>query len=69
MKQVDIVTYYFNNDGDIPNNKLPILIYKNALKYIAQKDFEFIFSQNVYQYNNGFIINANFNIDLSKPKD
>jgi len=25
--------------------------------------------QNVYQYNNGFIINANFNIDLSKPKD
>jgi len=24
--------------------------------------------QNVFQYNNGLIINANFNIDLSKPK-
>ncbi len=25
--------------------------------------------QNVFQYNNGLIINANFNIDLSKPKE
>jgi hypothetical protein len=26
-------------------------------------------SQNVFQYNNGLIINANFNIDLSRPKE
>ena len=25
--------------------------------------------QNVFQYNNGLIINANFNVDLSKPKE
>jgi uncharacterized protein YjlB len=51
MKQVDIITYYFENDGDIPNNKLAVLIYKNALKYIALPDFEFCFSQNGWSNN------------------
>jgi len=51
MKQVDIVTYYFENDGDIPNNKLPVLIYKNALQHIVNKDFEFIFCQNGWSNN------------------
>jgi uncharacterized protein YjlB len=51
MKRVDIFTYFFENDGDIPNNKLPVLIYKNALKYIAAQDFEFCFTQNGWTNN------------------
>jgi uncharacterized protein YjlB len=46
MNNVDIITYYFENDGDIPNNILPVVIYKNVLQRVVNKDFEFIFCQN-----------------------
>ncbi|MEY3631643.1 MAG: hypothetical protein RL408_1197 [Bacteroidota bacterium] len=51
MKQVDIITYYFKNDGDIPNNILPVVIYKNALQHVANKDFEHLFCQNGWANN------------------
>jgi uncharacterized protein YjlB len=46
MNKVDIVTYFFENDGDIPNNILPVVIYKNALQHVVNKDFESLFCQN-----------------------
>lgn len=46
-----IIPHYFENDGNIPNNKLPVLIYKNALKYIGAQDFELCFSQNGWTNN------------------
>jgi len=46
MNQIEIVPFYFENNGIIPNNKLPVLIYKNTLQ-----DFEFCFSQNEWTNN------------------
>jgi uncharacterized protein YjlB len=37
MEKMDIIPYYFENDGVIPNNPLPLLIYKNALQYVSNK--------------------------------
>ena len=51
MNNVDIITYYFENDGDIPNNILPVVIYKNVLQHVVNKDFEFIFCQNGWSNN------------------
>jgi len=51
MNKADIITYYFKNDGDIPNNILPVVIYKNALQHVENKDFEFIFCQNGWSNN------------------
>jgi len=51
MNKADIITYYFENDGDIPNNILPVVIYKNALQHVENKDFEFIFCQNGWSNN------------------
>ena len=51
MKKEDIITYYFENDGDIPNNILPVMIYKNALQYLTDKNFESTFSQNGWANN------------------
>ena len=46
MNKEDIITYFFENDGDIPNNILPVVIYKNALQHVVQKDLEVLFCQN-----------------------
>lgn len=46
MNKKAIITYLFENDGDIPNNILPVVIYKNALEHVVHKDFELLFSQN-----------------------
>ncbi|MCE4217423.1 hypothetical protein GD586_08175 [Pseudarcicella sp. GAP-15] len=46
MNKQDIITYFFENDGDIPNNILPVVIYKNALQHAVQKDLEVLFCQN-----------------------
>ncbi len=46
MKKQDIITYFFENDGEIPNNILPVVIYKNALQHVVQKDLELLFCQN-----------------------
>ena len=46
MNKQDFITYYFENDGDIPNNILPVVIYKNALQHAVQKDLEVLFCQN-----------------------
>ena len=51
MKKEDIITYYFENDGDIPNNILPVVIYKNALQYMPNKNFEATFLQNGWANN------------------
>lgn len=51
MKKEDIITYYFENDGDIPNNILPVVIYKNALHYMPDKNFESTFLQNGWANN------------------
>ena len=51
MNSVDIITYYFENDGDIPNNILPVVIYKNALQHVVNKDFELLFCQNGWSNN------------------
>lgn len=46
MNKQDIITYFFENDGDIPNNILPVVIYKNALRHVVNKDFVSLFCQN-----------------------
>ncbi|MHA8094451.1 cupin [Aquirufa lenticrescens] len=46
MNKQDIITYFFENDGEIPNNILPVVIYKNALEHVARKDLEVLFYQN-----------------------
>jgi len=51
MEKMDVIPYYFENDGVIPNNALPLLIYKNALKYAANKNFGLIFSNNGWTNN------------------
>ena len=51
MNSVDIITYYFENDGGIPNNILPMVIYKNALQHVVNKDFELLFCQNGWSNN------------------
>ena len=51
MKKEDIITYYFENDGDIPNNILPVVIYKNALQYMPDKNVESTFLQNGWANN------------------
>jgi len=51
MKKEDIITYYFENDGDIPNNILPVVIYKNALQSMPNKNFESTFLQNGWANN------------------
>ncbi|MEY2761078.1 MAG: hypothetical protein RLZZ96_978 [Bacteroidota bacterium] len=51
MNKEDVITFYFENDGDIPNNILPVIIYKNALQYLTDKNFESIFSQNRWANN------------------
>lgn len=51
MKKEDIITYYFENDGDIPNNILPVVIYKNSLQYMPNKNFESTFLQNGWANN------------------
>ena len=51
MKKEDIITYYFENDGDIPNNILPVVIYKNALHYMPDKNVESTFLQNGWANN------------------
>jgi uncharacterized protein YjlB len=51
MKKEDIITYYFENDGDIPYNILPVVIYKNALHYMPDKNVESTFLQNGWANN------------------
>jgi uncharacterized protein YjlB len=51
MNKEDVITFYFENDGDIPNNILPVIIYKNALQYLTDKNFESTFSQNRWANN------------------
>ena len=51
MNKEDIITHYFENDGDIPNNILPVIIYKNALHYLTDKNFESTFLQNGWANN------------------
>ncbi len=51
MKKQNVITYYFENDGDIPNNILPVIIYKNALQYLTDKIFESTFLQNGWTNN------------------
>ena len=51
MEKMDVIPYYFENDGVIANNALPLLIYKNALKYAANKNFGLIFSNNGWTNN------------------
>ena len=46
MEKMDVIPYYFENDG-----VLPLLIYKNALKYAANKNFGLIFSINGWTNN------------------
>ncbi len=49
--RIDILAHYFDNDGFIPNNKLPVLIYKNVLQRVKIKDFAFTFIQNGWANN------------------
>ena len=51
MEKIDVITYYFKNDGVIPNNTLPLLVYKNVLKYIASENFELVFKKNGWTNN------------------
>jgi uncharacterized protein YjlB len=48
---MDIIPYYFENDGVIPNNPLPLLIYKNALQYASNKNFGLSFKKNGWTNN------------------
>jgi uncharacterized protein YjlB len=51
MEKMNIIPFYFENDGVIPNNKLPLLIYKNALQYLSDKNFQYAFSKNNWTNN------------------
>lgn len=51
MKLTNIFTFYFNNDGVIPNNTLPVLMYKNVLRDAIHEDFELTFKQNGWTNN------------------
>ena len=51
MEKMDIIPYYFENDGVIPNNPLPLLIYKNALQYANSKSFGLTFKKNGWTNN------------------
>mgnify|MGYP000465426911 CR=1 FL=1 len=49
MKSIDPLLYYFDNDGVTPNNRLPVLLYKNVLAEITgdfASSLEKIFQQN-----------------------
>ncbi len=51
MEKIDVIPYYFKNDGVIPNNTLYLLVYKNVLKYIASENFELVFKKNEWTNN------------------
>ena len=51
MNKANIITYFFEHDGDMPNNRLPVVIYKNALEQVATKDFELLFCQHGWSNN------------------
>jgi uncharacterized protein YjlB len=51
MVKMDIIPFYFENDGVIPNNQLPLLIYKNALQYAISKNFGLSFKKNGWTNN------------------
>jgi len=51
MKTPTIITFYFNNDGVIPNNTLPVLMYKNGLNDAVQADLESTFKKNGWTNN------------------
>ena len=51
MEKIDVIPYYFKNDGVIPNNTLPLLVYRNVLKYIASENFELVFKKNGWTNN------------------
>jgi len=51
MKTLTIITFYFNNDGVIPNNTLPVLMYKNGLNDTVQADLESTFKKNGWTNN------------------
>ncbi len=46
MKSHSIIPYYFESDGVIPNNPLPVLIYKQVMQ-----DFETTFRKNAWSNN------------------
>jgi uncharacterized protein YjlB len=48
---MEFKTFYFKDDGIIPNNILPVIIYKNALQYLTDKNFESTFLQNGWANN------------------
>ncbi|WP_110113097.1 cupin domain-containing protein [Bacillus sp. CGMCC 1.16541] len=53
MKVCDITTYYFNDDGTIPNNdELPVLVYHQVLAH-CPKEIEYIF--NTHNWRNSWI--------------
>ena len=51
MKTLTIITFYFNNDGVIPNNTLPVLMYKNGLNDTVHADLESTFKKNGWKNN------------------
>lgn len=51
MDKIDILAFYFDNDGIIPNNHLPVLIYKNAMQYLGIKEFALSFSNHGWANN------------------
>lgn len=50
MKSVDPLVYYFEDDGVTPNNRLPVLIYKDVLAEV-ENDFA-TYLENIFQQNN-----------------
>jgi uncharacterized protein YjlB len=51
LEKINVIPYYFENDGVIPNNRLPLLIYKNVLQFIPDKNFQLAFSKNDWTNN------------------
>lgn len=51
IEKIDIIPYYFENDGVIPNNKLPLLIYKNVIPFLLVENVEMSFQNNGWTNN------------------
>ncbi|MGI9552680.1 MAG: cupin domain-containing protein [Aurantibacter sp.] len=54
MQQIEPLVFYFEDDGITPNNKLPVLIYRDILKNVKEKHADFLektFQENYWTNN------------------
>ncbi|MEM8488484.1 MAG: cupin [Bacteroidota bacterium] len=50
MKQIEPTPYYFDDDGITPNNQLPVLVYRNAIRDLTVEYADYF--EKTFQSNN-----------------